>query len=142
MTDEQKARVAEALTGGVEKLVAWVERAGGFAEEQAPLVAREIINAGLVTEGGDVVLALMVVGAIVLFSWYLKRQSVKHTGDPCVLCERRADNCDRSGLKDASLVALVGAGVVVCIGIQEASELIRIVVAPRLYVLEQLRAML
>ena len=142
MTDEQKARIAEALTSGVEKLVAWVERTGGFAEEQAPIVAREIVNAGLVRASSPVV----AVGVVMMvFMWlvvWTKRQGVKHYGDPCVYCERSRGSCSWNNWPGLTALFYTGIVVMLCIEIGELSKLIAILVAPRLYVLEHLRAML
>lgn len=124
------------ITDAGAKVLEYLEATEGFAVEQAPLLAQEIVRYGIWWHGGlACVFAVSFLMAAVVFLWAI-RGTVKNkwTGDGqwCV--------------KDAYIIGCALSGVWMVIGLSvtlaEMSCLLKALLAPRLYIIEQISGLL
>ena len=108
----------------VEKLVGWLDSAGNFAVDQAPLLVREIVAYGYLVCGAWLFVGLIMLGFGLLGARYCQ----KRTNRPPGYVE----------FTDGTIVGCIAAGAGAFITITSLVILFKIYFAPRLYILTEL----
>ena len=116
-----------ALTELLQKTLTGVEKAGDFAVEQAPLVVQEYLAWGFWSSAFWATALLI---PVVIYAFQLRR-----------FCRWAWDNSD-SDAEVLPVICTIAAVVVAGIGLSFVSDMIQIAVAPRVYIIEQLKALL
>ena len=124
-----KDDIVKQLEGVLPKVLKFVERSAEFVGDQAPLLVSEILNYNLVREGA---LSLLGLTFLVIGLWSCKEMRREYA--------KKEPICDKIGL----LCAVTGLGVIVgttmfCAHILDVAK---VLVAPRLYVIDYLRGIL
>ena len=90
MGAESLSNVAQAVTPELQKwsneILAWVKGTGNLIEEQAPLVAQEIIRYGMVTEITSVILLAAYIVFFILAVKYIIKYHYEISQNEGVLC--------------------------------------------------------
>ena len=125
-------QVQQLVTDASEKVLAWLDATEGFAIEQAPLLAQEIVRFGLWQHGIYAVACLgMVLGSFLFaglsFTKIPREFLIEHT--------------EGAGYIALSLLftPIVIGGLK---GVQHVTEFLKAAIAPRLYILEQIGELL
>lgn len=129
MNDQQQQLVNESL----ETVLRWAEATEGFAVEQAPLLAQEIVRYGIISNAVAIVIALLIALPPVIISWRCGVGNDVWKSEPT----SRAVACIVFGLFGfvASIHMLATAS-------NSIPSLIKASLAPRLYILEQISGLL
>ena len=125
-------QVQQLVTDASEKVLAWLDATEGFAIEQAPILAQEIVRFGLWQHGIYAVACLGVVLGSFLFA------GLSFTKRPCEFLIKHTDGAGYIVLILLFIPIVVG-GVD---GVQHAVEFLKAATAPRLYILEQIGGLL
>ena len=139
------AELQAALTKLVEGLLATAEKAGQVGQEQLPLVIQEYLAWGIWRAALTLGTLWVIAGWLLWVGRYISRTP----GGPCIAeycqdrsegrpCERHMRVRDVFGSVIFRVVALIPFGI----GGIEAATIIKIYVAPRVYLIDQLRGML
>ena len=130
------AELQAALTKLVEGLLATAEKAGQVGQEQLPLVIQEYLRWGAVVNGVGTLVLLALAGAVLLVGRKLRA----HAYRPGVY-----------GTSEAEIAGRIIFGTFICrilgiifalISINHTMAVVKILTAPRVYLIEQLRGML
>ena len=125
-------QVQQLVTDAGEKVLAWLDATEGFAIEQAPLLAQEIVRFGLWHHGISAVACLGMVLGSFLFA------GLSFTKRPR---EFLIKHIDGMGYMFLTLL-LFPIGVGGFLGSEHVAEFLKAAIAPRLYILEQIGGLL
>lgn len=125
MDEQMKERLAESM----DKVLGYVEQGADFAVEQAPLVAQEIVTWGIAEGVISVVVATPLLCVVV---FVLKRIWTRKE-------DRHFDEIDAAFATFFTLLAGVLPAILFCTGLFQAAKAL---LAPRLYILEQIGRLL
>lgn len=136
MKPETQDKLESISIAGLERIASWLERAESFAIDQAPRVVQEIVNWGLWSYS---VLTVLSLGFLALFMW-LGIRMVKIV----ISIHRDKDKDDSEGNMWGTFggISFLVALIWLIPAIVNASGLLYVLVAPRLYVIEQLKDMI
>lgn len=138
----------ELLTEGIKEVLGWVEATGDFAAEQAPLVVNEVIRWGLVTSLYDVIIGLM----FLILTWKIFQYAHtpvtwKHwsTGKDARTASRFSKWSSDGNEEICVAVSVIG--IIACIlgpvfFLGGISYGLKVLIAPRLFILSQLQKLM
>lgn len=129
----------ERWSEAIDRLIGWIEASAGFVEEQAPLVAMELIQYQQVLSGIVVVLGVIASGVCVGIFVLTCHRAIK---DQCRCGFRRTHACNHDSVF-ASIV--VSGGFLIPLGIALSIHLpllLQTILAPRVFILNYLRGLL
>ena len=130
MKAETQDKLEQIGVAGLERISQWVERAEAFADEQAPLVVQEIITWGFWSNTTLATGLLMLTALCGITAYLLINRSLK---------EHKEDDFF---LFVIGIVVIIGGVVSLIFGLFYSYMTFYVAVAPRLYVIEQLRELM
>lgn len=127
---EIATQAAPALEASVSKLVGWVEASAQFVADQAPAVAQEMVRFGIVWNGFAAFSLIFISSTTIVGAWWYAYKA-----------EKRDKYLSGMGYCGAILYSIAAAFLLV-FGITCLRGFFLALLAPRVYVLEQLRGLL
>ena len=116
------------LVKGLDKISEWVESSESFVSQEAPLVAQELLAWGI---WGNVVM-LLAAGIVFVVCWVVRNRMRAHYR---ILVEERRDP---TGAEIGVLVATICQIALLFPFVSCIFEITRVVVAPRVYILQRI----
>lgn len=123
---------------GLRKAASFLEAAGDFTAEQAPIVVREIINRAALDSALDVVICAVALP----FLWKLYNYAVKRLSQENAKDYLASSDGVQMGCGVLAVGSVTGGILAIMILVLSLKKAARIAVAPRLYVIEQVGELL
>lgn len=125
MTDDIKNKLMSNSAELIDYVTQWAKDGDVLVREQAPLVAKEILNYAIASHGAGILLSLVIAGATIYFSRdFWKRQKENAYADWSIA---------------SVAIGAIGGLISFMIFIVNAASIVQPIVAPRLYILQTMR---